>query len=435
MILQSVNYEIQHKDVINTTINGDATFLDADILIINPGSFSHLWSTNLKHKADGTPLLYSSSGSDRIRAMFKARQKEIETLLNNGKILIVFVSPVTGFSGEIGDISQYAPVYNYDFLPELSEVLVKSLKPGKGTGDNLKLRHPKNMFVPYYKAFNDELQYSAYLDISSELDEINFITNRSDKPVGFVVKQNNGVIAFLPPPVYRKQNDKLVGVILNCCKNFFVNTEITPPPDWINDFKLKGEAEYDLKISELQKKINKITEEKETTEKEKCELVEFKALLYEQGPVLEKAVLRSFRLFGFTADNRKMDDLEHDIVFSSAEGRGIAEVEGKDNDAIHVSKFDQLNRAVDEDFDLKGDYPAGVLIGNHYRFSRPSNRKEAFSEKVHIVAKKKNFGLLTTHEIYKAVDYLLNNPNDESFKESCRRKILTTAGTSISLMP
>jgi hypothetical protein len=435
MIVQTVNYEIQHKDVINTSINGDATFLDADILIINPGSFSHLWSDHLKRRADGTPFLYSSDGSDRIRAMFKARQKEIETLLNNGKILIVFVSPVTGFSGEIGDRSQYAPVYNYDFLPELSEVLVKSLKPGKGTGDNLSLGHSKSMFASYYKAFKDELKYSAYLDITSEIDEINFIVNRSGKPVGFVVKQNNGVIAFLPPPIYKKQNEKLVGVILNCCKNYFTNYEKTPPPEWVNEFKLKGEAEFNLKISELQKKINQITEEKESTEKERTELVEFKALLYEQGPILEKAVLRSFRLLGFTADNRKMADLEHDIVFSSAEGRGIAEVEGKDNDAIHITKLDQLNRAVDEDFDLKGDYPAGILIGNHYRFSKPSNRKDAFSEKVYIVAKKKSFGLLTTHEIYKAVDYILNNPSDEAFKESCRNKILATAGSLISLMP
>ena len=53
------------------------------------------------------------------------------------------------------------------------------------------------------------------------------------------------------------------------------------------------------------------------------------------------------------------------------------------------------------EFELTGEYPQGLLIGNHYRFTKPDKRKESFTEKVLIVAKKKNFGLLTTVEILK----------------------------------
>ena len=81
-----------------------------------------------------------------------------------------------------------------------------------------------------------------------------------------------------------------------------------------------------------------------------------------------------------------------------------------------------------------GDYPQGILIGNHYRFTKPENRKDAFTEKVHIVAKKKSFGLLNTCEIFYAVDYILRNPEDNEFRISCRTKILKTTGEEIKLV-
>ena len=139
-------------------------------------------------------------------------------------------------------------------------------------------------------------------------------------------------------------------------------------------------------------------------------------------------------MFGFKAENRKQGDLEHDVVFESPEGKGLAEIEGKDNSAIHIEKLDQLNRAVDEDFDLTDKYPKGILIGNHYRLTNPENRKEPFTEKVLIVAEKKSFGLLTTVEIFNAVNFILNNPQDEGFKKRCRQRILNSTEVEIKLL-
>lgn len=247
------------------------------------------------------------------------------------------------------------------------------------------------------------------------------------------IRRGNGIIAFLPPPPYKQDNQKLLGTLIGCAKKFLTKHEVTPPPNWVDDFKLKGENEYDLQIIELNKQLEEIIAKKRLTEDEKNQLTKYKALLYEQGPELENIVIESFKLFGFKAENRKLDDLEHDVVFESKEGKGIAEIEGKDNDAIHIHKLDQLNRAVDEDFELTSKYPQGVLIGNHYRFSKPENRKDPFTEKVHIVAKKKSFGLLTTVEIFKAVQKILENPKDENYKKLCRANILNTTGDIIKL--
>lgn len=432
--IQTVDYYIEHDQVVFSSMFGEETFLDADILVIYPDDIRNTFNEKLSTR-DGKLVLYTEDGSDYIRKVFRSRAGEIESLLSNGKIVIVFVRSLSGIMGEINNKRDFKAIWNYDFLPAFSEFLVKTLKSGKGSGENLILENPKNIFAPYFKAFRQELEYEAYLNFDSDDSDINFIINRSNKPVGFLLKSGKGLVAFLPAPKYVRRNDKLVGVIINCCQRYLTNYEKTPSPEWVKEYKLVGEDAFDIKLADLQKELNKLQELKEAVEKEQIQLTEFKGLLYEQGPVLEDVVIRSFRLFGFKADSRKEDDLEHDIIFSSSEGRGIAEVEGRDNDAIHVSKFDQLNRAVDEDFDLKGDYAAGLLIGNHYRFTKPESRKDPFTEKVHIVAKKKNFGLLTTLEIYKAVDYILRNPKDDQFKQDCRTKILTGTGDTIKLVP
>lgn len=431
--IQTVDYIIEHDQVANSSMFGDETFLDADILVVQPEDIRNTWHDKLSSR-DENLVLYSKDGSDYLRNVYRSRAVEIESLLSNGKIVIVFVKSLSGVLGEIKNSREFKAIWNYDFLPTFAEFLVKTLKSGKGSGENLILENPNNIFTPFFKAFKKELEYEVYLNFDSDDSDINFVINRSNKPVGFILKSGKGLVAFLPAPKYVRRNEKLVGVIINCCQNYLANYEKTPSPEWVKDYKLVGEDAFDMQIADLQKELNKLQGLKEKIEKEQNQLTEFKALLYEQGPVLEDVVIRAFRLFGFKADNRKENDLEHDIVFDSSEGRGIAEVEGKDNDAIHVSKFDQLNRAVDEDFDLKGDYPAGLLIGNHYRFTKPESRKEPFSEKVLIVAKKKNFGLLTTHEIYTAVDYILKNPEDAQFKKECRTKILTGTGLIIKLV-
>lgn len=134
----------------------------------------------------------------------------------------------------------------------------------------------------------------------------------------------------------------------------------------------------------------------------------------------------------FNAGKFHKDDMEHDIVLEAPEGRAIAEVEGRDNDAIHIDKFDQLTRVVDEDFKLHGVYSEGLLIGNHYRFTNPNERKDAFTEKARIAAGRKKFGLLTTVELFKAVIKILENPKNENFKKSCRIAILEAKGKQIS---
>jgi hypothetical protein len=426
----TINYYLDGDNIVNTTVDGSETLLDADLVIVDPSKFSALWEPSIATNRN-TATVYSPY-SDRIRRVFNSRVKEISTLLERGKIIIVFACPVNGFNGEEGDSGSYSIITNYHIIPIRPQFLINDLVPGKSTGNNsIILANPKSLFAPYYNAFKDELEYSAYLE-NGNISQ-NFLVNRSKKPVGFSFEILNGMVVFLPPPSYNSDDEKLLGVLISCAKKILTKHEQTPPPDWIMEYKLYGEDVYDDKLEKLHQNLESISNEIQKAEIEKSEIIKYKALLYEQGPELEKAVLDSFKLFGFKAENRKSEDIEHDVVFESKEGKGVAEIEGKDKDSIHLDKYDQLNRVMDEDFHLTGNYPQGILIGNHYRLSKPDNRKEPFTTKVLTTAKQKNIGLLTTIEIFNAIRKVLENPGDEAYKAFCRKAILHTTGDLIKL--
>jgi len=429
--ISTVNYYQKGDNILNTSIDGEETLLDSDLVILNPEGFNRLWEDIVNESSDGKRRVYSPH-SDRIRNIFESRKNEIETLLINGKVIVCFVSELAGFYGEIDDKSRYNIVTNYDCLPLNRSYLLESLKAGKGAPKSIRQKN-SSLFSPYFSAFKNELFYSAYLDISTEEKSINFLVNRSSKPVGFLFYVHDGVIAFLPQVQFKSDNKKLISTLVRCTKEFIEKRVVTPPPNWVEDFKLDAEEAFDSKILEVSEKIEELEIEKSRIEGLKYNITKYKALLYEQGSELEDVVIEAFCLMGFNAERREVDDMEHDIVFESQEGRGLAELEGKDNDSIHITKLDQLNRAVDEDFELTGSYPQGLLIGNHFRFKKPQDRDDPFTEKVHIVAKKKSFGLLTTFEIFKAVKTILHEPTNETLKKVYREKILGTTGEEIKL--
>lgn len=422
----TVNYPLEGDRVTNTEIDGDITLLDADVVICDPSEIRELWK-DVKRGNDNIPYMYSPN-SDRIRATLNSRKTEVESLLENGKIIISFLTPLSGFRGEKGNRSEYDVVTNYDFLPLQQSYFMERLKAGSSSVNSLKHNKKKSLFSPFFDAFKDEINYSAYLEIDADGIDDYFILNKSNRPVAAFHKVSNGLIVFLPSIPYKRDNQKLLGVIRSCSKKYLTNHVKTPPPPWVQTYALEGEKPLLEKTEILQKEIIKLQEEKKQLEDEKNKITQFKGLLFEQGPELESIIIKAFKLLGFKAETRKQEDLEHDIVFDSPEGRGIAEVEGKDNDAIHIGKLDQLNRVIDEDFDLTGTYPQGVLIGNHYRLTKPENRKDAFTEKVHIVATKKSINLLKTTTIYEMVDLVLKDPSNEKLKAKFRKLILTTSG-------
>ncbi|MFY0603576.1 MAG: hypothetical protein JXQ93_06470 [Flavobacteriaceae bacterium] len=434
MNITTVNFHINHDEVDNIDFLGGNTLLDSDVVIFDPGNLKFSWSDYIKYN-NRAELNVSSPISDEINKTFDRIQSEVNTLLSNGRIVISIVHPEEIYKLQIENLRHESKrKSNYDFIPMEIRYPTKFIEKGASSSPNSLSLKNNFLFANFFHAFKNDIKYSGYFEMEIEKNTEGYISNKSNKPVGYIHKHLNGLIVYLPTFDYTDKEDKLIGIIKESCKKFFSKDTKTPPPDWLIDYRLPKEVELDEKIVELEVKIEKLDKKRKEILNEKSETTKFKGLLYEKGKPLERLVLDSFALFGFEVENRRVSDIEHDMVFTSNEGRGIAEIEGKDKDAIKIGKLDQLNRTVDEDFDLTDEYPQGLLIGNHYRLTDPAQREEAFTDKVKIVANKKSFGLLSTFEIYKAVKYILENPEDDEFSIKCRSIILQTTGEEIILI-
>jgi hypothetical protein len=160
-------------------------------------------------------------------------------------------------------------------------------------------------------------------------------------------------------------------------------------------------------------------------------------LLFEQGRPLERAVLAAMTLFGFHAEALSNGESEFDAVLTSPEGRCIGEAEGKDNKAIGIEKFSQLERNLQEDFAREGinEHAKGVLFGNAHRLAPVAERGEFFTAKCIAAARRVGAALVRTPDLFEPARYLKEHPRDKAFAKACRTAIMSTAGSVVVFPP
>lgn len=288
-----------------------------------------------------------------------------------------------------------------------------------------------HLFSSYYLAFQKELTFSACVDITPDSFKYGeaFIQNSANRVVGFSAKISNGILVFLPQFNFSDENDKkFVGILLQIAKKHFGTEVKSLPPDWTGTFVIPGVDLLAEKIRGVERKILEFESQKSEIEIKRDNLDDYKSLLYEQGRPLERKVLDTLRLMGFKADTVPGPNTDFDVILESEEGRAIAEVEGKDDNAIHKDKTDQLISAINQDVEQRDVFAKGVFIGNHYRLKPLEQREGPFTKTVINLAKQYRYALITTADLYLVVGYLLQHPEDEVTKKACRSVIFGANG-------
>lgn len=411
-------------DMKNISFLSSETFLDADLLILDPASVSASWSqATVRPNTHRTLDLGQHARAVRLN-LFK-RRDEVERLLQSGKLIVSFLRPPEIVRIEMDEGRKYQEFSNYRWVPGSgSEDFAASVQ--SGTGSEIRITDRKHPFASFLSSFKSELYYEAHLSTSPTNKHV-FATNKVGLAIAFSMKVGDGSIVFVPPPPY-SDAAKIKGCILNCARPFFRGGELPPPPDWARNIPIPGESELNRNIEHIKTDIGELEVRLEREKESLDELSMFRTLLYGTGEALEESVIKAFRLIGFEADRVQNENLDHDLHFKSIEGFGIAEIEGKENDAIHLGKLDQLTRGIQEYYAIEGSFPAGLLIGNAYRLKSLENRGEAFTEKVKAAAERFKFGLLSTVELFEAVVFILNNPEDGNFKARLRNALLNGYG-------
>ncbi len=260
------------------------------------------------------------------------------------------------------------------------------------------------------------------------------VTSSGDRCVASWIKGSSGHFILLPALDLENSNqgNALIDCLVQIHKVLRSGTTRTPQPDWCKTemYILEGEKILLCRVTKIEEEIHKLKIEHDSSIQDLEKQTLPRALLYETGKALESAVIDAMETFGFRADRYSDNESDFDIVFESAEGRCLGEVEGKDNKAINIQKFQQLERHIHEDLDKSeiAEPAKGVLFGNPFRLTEPDNRKQPlFTVTVCQASKRTGTALVHTPDMFPLVKYL-KCIRDSSFSEKIRKAIVESEG-------
>ncbi|WP_263373289.1 hypothetical protein [Granulicella aggregans] len=472
------------ENVRNIAYNSSDSLLDADIILVGPDLRPYRSSSH--ETFQGLPCL-DDDQSFRLRNDTSHWRAEINSALKSGKTVIVWllnvpiVAVATGekrYSGTGRNRQTTRIVEEFDPYCVIPGNFGKIVRRG---GQRIRIAHDLGIIATYWHEFGENSQFEAYVDPFKGTSLLE--TQTGNKTVGGIIKYQNitGSLLLLPPPPLdetisgrietllakapsrstknpddnakarrvasaKKKAEtsvlnQFIATIVNIDKSAQEEGAATPPPTWTEEPAWSLQAESELKeqlksnaalISALESKRNDLNIQLQKAS-------ELRALLFEKGEVLERAILAALHLLGFNAENFTEGDSEFDAIMTDPSGiRLIGEAEGKDSKAINVDKLDQLDRNIKEDFARQPEntaaYAQGVLFGNAHRLSSPNERGEFFTAKCMLAAGRSSISLVRTTDLFEVARYLQKTV-DEEFAALCRGAIAGGAGKIVVFPP
>ena len=373
-------------------------------------------------------------------------RRALEDVLDAGNSVFVLLSDYREVS-----LGQSNVVANYDALPYPIAVV-------RSTGTSMTLSRGQSILGDYWQQFGAESRYLVHMAELNDFDPL-VVTRHGDRVVGAIHRAENGSGALVALPWISLDREEFAyirdesdngdtwsNVAVEWGRRYFETLRSlddalkfrdsrTPTPLWAQSdaFKTGQEITLSEELGEIQGRITGLVTKRAETEAKIARVASLTSLLFEQGHELEGAVLQAMSLMGFEANSYRDADSEFDAVLECPEGRCIGEVEGRDNKAIGIDKMRQLEVNILEDFerDEVAQLAKGVLFGNAFRLTSPSDRPTAhFTEKCMTAAERNGTALIRTCDLYEVAKALADN-TDPDFAAACRRAILNAHGKEV----
>ncbi|MCD6445176.1 hypothetical protein J7L49_00085 [Candidatus Bathyarchaeota archaeon] len=315
-----------------------------------------------------------STNSKNVRIAIKTKDN-FRDFVNDGGILVCLCCRPKNYGG----------YRSYAWLPGLPSKVkiiankVNSLKVKRSFLEKFFDRQKANIDI---ECCFDNIEESSGAEIIA--------TTGLEEVVAFSIKLGKGRIICLP----QFKNKKL---FLQNWLGFWTSKK----PSWLRDYEYKEKREL---LSKL-KTINKLEN-----------------LLYGNDMELCKAVAEAFKVLGFEV-KISIKGTEPDIYLNYDDFTAIVEVKGL---KTHADRDDM--RALLDYYDANIDKQPmlkGIFIVNHYREIEPRKKEKPYTNGALELAQRKGFCLLTTTDLYFAIEKAFNDPN---FCEAIRKKIIDGVG-------
>lgn len=426
--------------------HSNASLLDYDLIAFKPGLSYY------------DTIQFSGGGScvsiDDTKSLLKAQlhwSRELKGALTAGKTVFIVLDEyeerqaATGATLKNRNQRTYQTTILNNYAPIPINISVRN-----ACGRRIQVKDSN--FKTLYETIKGICEYRVVLDAPTAMRTI--FTAKDGTPIGGILKSEewSGSVVLIPFFDFSVEElvdggdeggpewtEKALGI-----SHAFVNQLIavdrmlkssapaTPPPEWLSGFaKPRVIDEIEGEIAKIDAQIDELRLKREEQVRHREEMLAYSHLLYESGKLLESAIEKVLRIIGYNVDTLRIDELEIDhVIVGPNKFRMIGESEGKDSSAIDIGKFRQLESNIGEDFEREevSEPAKGLLFGNGFRLSSPAERAEQFTQKSLINAARLGSALIRTADLYSVAVYVLDHPDDDAFKDSCRTAIENTAG-------
>jgi len=447
----TIGYTIPTFDENYVDFYSGASLMDADILLISPDSLTPRGDWVSFTTSDGG--CYNVSASQTYKQKISRLRKEFEDYLGAGKNVFVLLTQkeefqlASGVSSERkGQNTFHTEMYNnYAFLPVGIGALTSA------SGKHIEFSG-NPVFSDFYDKFKNNLEYQLYIENTTGA-QVLFTGKEKTKILGAIFKVKSGNLIVLPYINYDEKKfteikgkekkeywtkeatqfgKSLAKALVDIDKTLRKGGDKTPPPDWTSetDFQLAQEQVLQKNIEKKTKEIEKLILQKNELLTEINKEIMLRDLLFEKGTTLENAITSALEILGYKAENYNDGNLELDHIITSPEkDRFIGEAEGKDTSAVNIDKFRQLAVNIQEDLqrDEVENSAIGILFGNGFRLTKPSERAEQFTTKCINTAKSSNCVLVRTTDLFRVAKYAKES-KDINFAKDCRNIIKNSLG-------
>lgn len=452
----TVGFDLAGDDIGSADFTEKKSLLDWEIVLFRP-DVSYFIRHDYNSSDHMGKLALNDRSSFEMREANAHWRREIIQAVEAGKLVVGFLPPPvevfaatgtksTSGTGRNQKVTRHVePVTSYDCLP-----VTTSWTATQGTAMTLAAA-ARDLLAPYWKLFGQSSRYNVVWD--SNAKSVCVQTEHGKKPVGLFLrgKVSAGALLLLPDmdfiaeeffdedeeegevwsPAGERFSASLIGEIVALSKAIASDGEKTPQPEWASadEFALAPEIELRQQLLQAETELEKAQRAKEELSRQLEDAGQLRALLFEKGKPLEAAIITALTVLGFKAEPYKDGKSEFDAVFESAEGRLLGEAEGKDNKAVNIEKLRQLSTNLHEDLQREEvNQPAkGILFGNGYRLTKPSERETQFTDKCITSATSMSYGLVSTDQLYTAAQYLSGTSDDE-FAHRCRVAMIEMSG-------
>lgn len=452
----SIGFDLASDEAKFSEFSSDISLLDWDIIFFKPNIGAFLDYSNM-YQGKASLSDYSSF---RLKERVEHWRREIKDAVENGKLVIIYLSDLTEVyidtgrrehsgTGRNRATTRIVDTFdNYKCIPAALTVTNRK-------GSEMKLASKgAEILSSYWQEFEDASNYRVILE--GKDIPVSITTKTGDKPVGAMYrsKSSSGAMLLLPdidfyPSEFFEEVDieegveehwtdkavsfssRLIKEAVSIDKSLKTEGENTPEPQWATSSKysLNKEKEFKSNLLTIETKLEGLQAQKEELLEQLRDAGKLRWLLYEKGKPLEFVIVDALRMLGFKAEQFEDGESEFDAVFESKEGRLIGEAEGKDNKAINITKLRQLALNIHEDLERdEVDEPAkGVLFGNAYRLKSIEERENPFTDKCVSASRISSTALVSTTDLFKVAQYL-SNKKDASFAKKCRLAIIDAIG-------